>query len=545
MLLRSNSNMHCGICTTKHFLQNFTPHTLLQQKQLNISKEQLHYIQQFHENPDIILTKTDKNMGWGLVPTSWFNTEYTRQLSDNTTYRLIDNFDFDSTVSTSNTLLKKLKLRFDKLLTSTNDKQLLQPIDKNKLQVPYMKLLPKVHKLDETASTDNLNKLTGRPIITAHSWLTSNPSRLLGTELDNLILGLKDLFSTQNIPFPLIYNSTDLLNLLHNINIDHIDNFCLTTFDFTSLYTNISYHDTIHAIVTSCKLLNLPNFYRDYLLNLNNFINNRNFFTVGNTTYQQIHGVAMGSYHSRQIADLVLLLSEFSFFNTTNTNGIFIFCRYIDDGFMLTNKSNINSIITNLASTYPSQIPITFTSNCHSVHYLDLTLSLNHHTIRHHKIHYQVYQKPHHKYMYPHFTSNHPRHIFSGIIKTETIRYSRLSSTADDYNFIHKLFTLRLTALQYPNQLITTNSFPWLTHATHLRRKNYKKLTKQDKLTVYYRTKFNKHLRTDKIVRNILHKYHNLRIPKLSKAYNNSTKLHTMLLTNKVLHHKLSKASSF
>ena len=275
--------VHNTTTYTKHFLQNFTPHTLLQQKQLNISKEQLHYIQQFHENPDIILTKTDKNMGWGLVPTSWFNTEYTRQLSDNTTYRLIDNFDFDSTVSTSNTLLKKLKLRFDKLLTSTNDKQLLQPIDKNKLQVPYMKLLPKVHKLDETASTDNLNKLTGRPIITAHSWLTSNPSRLLGTELDNLILGLKDLFSTQNIPFPLIYNSTDLLNLLHNINIDHIDNFCLTTFDFTSLYTNISYHDTIHAIVTSCKLLNLPNFYRDYLLNLNNFINNRNFFTVGNT----------------------------------------------------------------------------------------------------------------------------------------------------------------------------------------------------------------------------------------------------------------------
>jgi len=85
--------------------------------------------------------------------------------------------------------------------------------------------------------------------------------------------------------------------------------------------------------------------------------------------------------------------------------------------------------------------------------------------------------KPHHKYMYPHFTSNHPRHIFPGIIKTATIRYSRLSSTVDDYNFIHKLFTLRLTALQHPNQLITANSFPWLTHAAHQWRINYKKLT--------------------------------------------------------------------
>ena len=346
-------------------------------------------------------------MGWGLVPISWFNTEYTQQLSDNSTYKLVDNFDFDATVFTSNTLLNKLKIRFNKLLNSTNDKLLLQPPNKTTLQIPYMKLLPKVHKLDTTASTDNLSKLTGRPIITAHSWITSNPSRLLGTELDNIILQLKDLFSSRNIPFPLIYNSTDLLNLLYTIDIDFIDNFCLTTFDFTSLYTNISYQDTIHAIITSCKLLKLPIFYRDYLLNLNNFINNRNFFTVGNTTYQQIHGVAMGSYHSRQIADLVLLLSEFSFFNNTNTNGIFIFSRYIDDGFMLTNKSNINNIITNLCSTYPPQIPITFTSNCHSIHYLDLTISFNHYTIRHHKIHHQVYQKPHHKYMYPHFTSNH------------------------------------------------------------------------------------------------------------------------------------------
>ena len=70
------------------------------------------------------------------------------------------------------------------------DSRLLDPTPQDKLQLPYMKL-PKVHKLDKPASNDNLNKLTGRPIITAHSWITSNPSRLLGTELDNIILQLK------------------------------------------------------------------------------------------------------------------------------------------------------------------------------------------------------------------------------------------------------------------------------------------------------------------------------------------------------------------
>ena len=58
------------------------------------------------------------------------------------------------------------------------------------------------------------------------------------------------------------------------------------------------------------------------------------------------------------------------------------------------------------------------------------------------------------------------------------VRYSRLSSTIDDYNFIHKLFTLRLIALDYPNQLITNNSIPWLTRDAHLRRNTNKKQNK-------------------------------------------------------------------
>ena len=33
----------------------------------------------------------------------------------------------------------------------------------------------------------------------------------------------------------------------------------------------------LKLIIKSCKLLNLPDFYGDYLLNLNNFINQRNF----------------------------------------------------------------------------------------------------------------------------------------------------------------------------------------------------------------------------------------------------------------------------
>ena len=117
---------------------------------------------------------------------------------------------------------------------------------------------------------------------------------------------------------------------------------------------------------------------------------------------------------------------------------------------MLISKTSTNTLITALASSYPTQIPISFTSSQHFVHYLDLCISLNYYTILHHKVHHQVFQKPHHKYMFPHFSSNHPQHVFTGIIKTETFRYSRLSTTKNDYDFVQQLFFFRLTNLDYP-----------------------------------------------------------------------------------------------
>ena len=136
--------------------------------------------------------------------------------------------------------------------------------------------------------------------------------------------------------------------------------------------------------------------------------------------------------------------------------------------------------------------------------------------------------------MYPHFSSNHPRQIFSGIIKTETTRNSRLSKTIDDYKHICNLFRLRLNKLDYPDKLINNVSFPWLSFAAHKRLRT-KRLQKKNNnhnnrnMTIYYRTNYNKHICTDKIVQNILQEHHILR---LSRAYCNSTTLHTLLLTN-------------
>lgn len=164
----------------------------------------------------------------------------------------------NNTFTTAKQYLPNVKSRFSKILPTLNFNLLEINIQEHNT-IPYFNLYPKLHKLTNDASPSNLKILKGRPIITAHSWITSNPSKFLGRELNNIIEQLKDLFLENNSNFPIISSSFELLKHINNINIDSYFNYInFITFDFSSLYTNIKISDTITAIINSCKLLKLP-----------------------------------------------------------------------------------------------------------------------------------------------------------------------------------------------------------------------------------------------------------------------------------------------
>ena len=130
-----------------------------------------------------------------------------------------------------------------------------------------------------------------------------------------LILPLKNLFKERNIPYPLIYNSYDLLLLFDKLHITN--NNCTTrVVDFTSLFT-----PTYHTMT----LLEPSSWAENCLICLTFigtiYFNNLNedetilLLVIAPITYQ---GVAMDSYHSQQIVELVVSLSKFSLFNNTN-----------------------------------------------------------------------------------------------------------------------------------------------------------------------------------------------------------------------------------
>ena len=168
----------------------------------------------------------------------------------------------------------------------------------------------------------------------------------------------------------------------------------------------------------------------------------------------------MGSYHSAQIANLVLALREFKFWTFYRHSDILLFVRYIDDGLIISRRhaSNNIDIIQTLCKLYPKSIPINFVINSKTVNFLDLTLSVNHHTLNHNQIHYCIYQKLFQKFTYVSFKSNHYPSIFRSIIQGECHRYRSHSSNEQDYKHILQLFRIRLQRCGYPMRYIKNNS---------------------------------------------------------------------------------------
>ena len=101
-------------------------------------------------------------------------------------------------------------------------------------------------------------------------------------------------------------------------------------------------------------------------------------------------------------------------------------------------------------------------------------------------------------------------HQTAPITKSEiNKRYSRLCTTTDHYNIIHHLYTLRLTSLDHPRQLISEHSFSWITCSARQQRLKNKQADDITRPVVYYKTSYNREKPTDKLVSNILCKYYN------------------------------------
>jgi len=217
--------------------------------------------------------------------------------------------------------------------------------------------------------------------------------------------------------------------------------------------------------------------------------------------------------------------------------------RYADDGILIFASQDYNSIVKEIRKLmlfYPSNLIINVKLNRVYCQYLDLSLSFDDVTAARNRVHHRTFFKRFHKFAYLDPWSNHPKHVFAGLIRTECIRYIRNSSLVSDYLHSLKLFTLRLLKLGYRSGFVKRNVVDYY-YYLHRR----KKLRQNFENKVVYPVEFDKVSGMSSRISSLFRRARSgLVLEKtlfVSKSV--SAKLHNILSTRRILHCKLQRFS--
>ena len=332
----------------------------------------------FINRRNCILRESDKKLGWSVNSIGWYEREYKRQLNTDFYSRVGD-------VSRENEIKckcrKELSFIVEKFKQFLGEKQIrmfnLGVVEDYTL--PSLNLMPKVLKLTNPASVQNECQLTGRPIVTGHSWCTLEASRYLQQKFRELLKTFTAYLRGYGYQSTILAGSNDLLQILRKTDLKAEKNYCFVTFDFKDLYTNILFEDASKCLHEVAMLVGLSRKEIDFYLDLYKFCNEWNYFNVGKELFRQEKGISMGCYYSKEISELVLLYSEYKYQLVSELRKIEVLTRYADDAliFSTCNSEYVVKEMKKLMLFYPSNLIINVTVNRKICNYLDLLLSLD------------------------------------------------------------------------------------------------------------------------------------------------------------------------
>lgn len=187
-----------------------------------------------------------------------------------------------------------------------------------------------------------------------------------------------------------------------------------------------------------------------YLLNINM---NHNYFEFADFTFHQTTGTAMGAAFSPTIANIFMSVFFRRVLNTVYEHPLLL-TRYIDDIFLIWPKQLDFTKFTQTLKNFHPNITFTITSSENSIDFLDLTIYKGDSFKKTKILDSKTFQKPNNLYQYLHFTSNHLKSTYKGIIIGECIRYARSNTNEQDYVNQVALFTTRLQQRGYPINFI-------------------------------------------------------------------------------------------
>ena len=352
------------------------------------------------------------------MDTTLYIHEATRQLSNSKYYKQIS----QPVTPNIRTAIKDilLNLHTHSYINRKQLKFLTSHISDNTPRTFY--LLPKIHKPRDTWPHPSMPP--GRPIVSD----TNSPTHQLSRFIDYYLRPLANQHPSY------IKDTYDFVSKINQQTIPI--NALLVTADVTALYTNM-HHDTIIDTIKQ-KFAANPDHKRPdtHILQLLQLLLKNNDFTFNNNTYLQTIGAAMGYPTSPSCADIYLEHFDSSLTSTYH-DSIQLYFRFLDDIFFTwTGTLDQLTDLTTFANSIIPDIHITLTVRHHSITFLDTTVykSYNTQDDQHAQLNTKIYFKSTDTHQLLHKLSHHPRHTTIGLLKSQFIRFKRISSNFIQYN---------------------------------------------------------------------------------------------------------------
>jgi hypothetical protein len=373
----------------------------------NLTAEQRSAIDELRSNSAIIIKPADKGSATVLMHRWAYAAEAHRQLNNIKYYRKLTR-PLDN-LTLINDVLTDMK---DEGYITEAQRRFLEAKDTDRGRIFY--LLPKIHKPPINWPIPNIMP-EGRPIVSD----TGSESYRVAQYIDQFLR-----------PISIRHKSyiKDTYDFVDKIRGRHIpDNAIIVTGDVTALYTNMEIGRIMQVV--SDALAKYPARERpdEHIKRLLDITLRNNDFSFDDEHYLQICGTAMGKTYAPALADLYM--ESFDEGATADTN-VHLFSRFLDDIFYIWtgDEQGLQQHGVMLNSLIPG-ITVTLNWSRTSVNFLDTTIYINESSLQ-----TRVHFKPTDTHQLLHIASFHPRHTCKGVLKSQLIRFRRISSTKQDYD---------------------------------------------------------------------------------------------------------------
>lgn len=385
----------------------------------NLNREDLEALKKLKTNSDIVIKSADKGGSIVVLDREAYILEALRQLNDTKYYIKLEQPIFPDNVDKINKIVEGLYNAG--VITKNQCNYLAAQADNCRPRIFY--LLPKIHK--DRNSWPQPNCPAGRPIVSD----CSSESYHISEYIDSFIAPLSVLHPAY---------LKDTYDFVKKVKGRSVKKDCfLVTGDVTSLYTNMNL-DRVLKVVEQA-FADHPDSSRPSteILQLLEITLKNNDFTFNDNFYLQVHGTAMGKKYAPSLANLYL-----QYFDHMAMHGFRIkpeyYARFLDDIFIiwygsLEELSEYNIFLNSLIP----DIEITLKHSHDKVDFLDTTVykvsDNNSISENNCMLNTKIYFKDTDTHQLLHTESFHPKHTTTGVLKSQVLRFKRISSTYEDY----------------------------------------------------------------------------------------------------------------